>query len=55
MQMLRGMALGIGRGRTVNAQLCCVLICVCLQVVYGVLRYSRFLNAFLASFWDKNR
>jgi hypothetical protein len=27
----------------------------CPQVVYGVLRYSRFINAFLASFWDKNR
>lgn len=25
------------------------------QVVYGVWRYSRFINAFLASFWDKNR
>jgi hypothetical protein len=25
------------------------------QVVYGVLRYNKFLNAFLASFWDKNR
>ena len=26
-----------------------------LQVVYGLLRFSRFLDAFLASFWDKNR
>lgn len=35
-----------------------VCVCVCgavLQVVYGLLRFSRFLDAFLASFWDKHR
>lgn len=31
------------------------LLLLLLQVVYGVLRYSRFINAFLASFYDKNR
>lgn len=36
--------------------LCCCCCChTRVQVVYGVLRYSRFLNAFLASFWDTHR
>lgn len=42
--------------RLLLPNMCLAGVCLLLlQVVYGVLRYSRFINAFLASFWDKNR